>query len=157
FEAHEVGLSQRQLFEHLTGDSRIRDVQYEYDAPALLLRVPLIDLAIQVEVHGVTNLVWQDRKHFGRVDTGIDRSDRENFCDWGRCRHGLCASWVWAKEAEDQHQAGGKDVFHLSSPSQTCQWERIAGWGVIGDSRGTSSDAARQSLPHLFSHSGNGP
>ena len=46
FEAHEVGLSQRQLFEHVTSGSRIRDVQYEYHAPTFLLRVPLIDLAI---------------------------------------------------------------------------------------------------------------
>src|ERR1043166_3648017 len=34
----------------------------------------------------------QDRKYFGRVDTGIDRPNGENFCGWRRCRHGPCVS-----------------------------------------------------------------
>jgi mono/diheme cytochrome c family protein len=49
FEAHQVGHAQGQLFEHLVSRGFIGDVQYEHDAATFLERVPLLDLAIQIE------------------------------------------------------------------------------------------------------------
>jgi hypothetical protein len=62
------------------GGDGISDIQDEHHPLAVLLRVLLIDLAIQIEVCGISNLLWQNCKDFLRFDTGIDSSDSENFC-----------------------------------------------------------------------------
>src|SRR5215469_15177686 len=87
-EAHEMGLAERQLLKHLMGGGKISDVQDEHHPLAILLRVPLIDLAIQIEVCGIPNLRWKDCKDLVLFDTGIDGSDSENFCGPGRL-HGV--------------------------------------------------------------------
>src|SRR5215831_530477 len=71
-EAHKMGLAERKLLEHLMGGGGIGDVQDEHHPPAVLLGVPLIDLASQIEVCSLPNLLWQDCKDLLRFDTGID-------------------------------------------------------------------------------------
>src|SRR5215467_1471465 len=114
-EAHKMSLAERQLLEHLMGSGGIRDVQDEHHPFAVLLRVPLIDLAIQIEVCGIPNLLWQHCKDFLRLDTGIDGSDSENFS--GRCRlhGGLSVSSCYAGEAKHHGETSGESVFHLLS------------------------------------------
>src|SRR5215472_5970382 len=82
------------------GGGGISDVQDEYHPLAVLLRVPLIDLAIQIEIRGIPNLLWQHCKDFLPFDTGVDGSDSENLC--GRCRlhGGLSVSSCYAGEAK---------------------------------------------------------
>src|SRR5215831_10891207 len=65
------------------GGGKISDVQDEHHPLAILLRVPLIDLKIQIEVCGIANLLWKDCKDLVPFDTGIDGSDSENFCGPG--------------------------------------------------------------------------
>src|SRR5215472_9105493 len=50
FEAHKIGLAERQLLKHLMGGGKISDAQDEHHSLAILLRVTLIDLTIQIEV-----------------------------------------------------------------------------------------------------------
>src|SRR6516165_10920695 len=107
-----MGLAERQLLEHFMGGGGISDVQDEHHPLAVLLRVPLIDLAIQIEVCGISNLLWQYCKDFLWFDTGIDSSDSENFCS--RCRlHGdLSVSSFYAGEAKHHGETGGESVLH---------------------------------------------
>src|SRR5262245_42966054 len=115
-EAHKMGLAERQLFEHLMGGAGISDVQDEHYPLAVLLRVPLIDLAIQIEVCGIPNLLRQHCKDFLRFDTGIDGSDSENFCGRRRLHGGLSVSSCYAGEAKHHGETGGECVLHLFSP-----------------------------------------
>src|SRR4029077_19938924 len=50
-EAHQVCLAERQVLKHVMGCSWIGHVQDEHDSTPALFRVPLVDLAIQVELH----------------------------------------------------------------------------------------------------------
>src|SRR5215469_13087641 len=109
-----MGLAKRQLLKHLMGGGKISDVQDEHHPFAVLLRVPLIDLAIQVEVCGIPNLLWQHCKDFLRLDTGIDGSDSENFCGRRRLHGGLSVSSWYAGEAKHHGETGGESVLHLS-------------------------------------------
>src|SRR5215831_16691760 len=92
FEAHKMGLAERQLLKHLMGGGKISDVQDEHHPLAILLRVPLIDLTIQIEVCRIPNLLWKDCKDLVPFDTGVDGSDSENFCGPGRLHGGLSIS-----------------------------------------------------------------
>jgi hypothetical protein len=123
-EAHKMGLAERQLLEHLMGGGGISDVQDEHHPLAVLLRVPLIDLAIQIEVCGIPNLLWQHSKDFLRFDAGIDGSDSEDFC--GRCRlHGdLSVSSRYAGEAKHDGETGGESVLHTHCPTGRQSWSK---------------------------------
>ena len=68
-------LAQRQLFEHLVGGGGIRNVQDERDAGTSLRRIPLVDLAIEIEFYGLPDFRRQDRPGSGRVDAGVHGSD----------------------------------------------------------------------------------
>jgi hypothetical protein len=57
----------------------IGDIQYERHARASLQRVPLIDLAVQVEVHCLPHFLWKDFKYVGLFNTRIDGSDLRIF------------------------------------------------------------------------------
>src|ERR1700730_8355634 len=60
FEAHQMRLAERQLLEHIARGSRVGYVQDEYDAVSTLKREPLIDLAIEIELHRFADFVRQD-------------------------------------------------------------------------------------------------
>jgi hypothetical protein len=60
FEAHQVRLAERQLLEHVVRGSRVGYVQEERDAASTLKREPLIDLAIEIELHRFADFVRQD-------------------------------------------------------------------------------------------------
>src|ERR1700730_6359312 len=116
FEAHHMGLTQGQLFEHFVSDGRIGHVDDERHARLSLERVPLLDLAIEVEVDSFLNFLRQDGKHLRLFKTGIDGPDGENFgC---RCRfHSgpLCVCGIEAEKAADKCQCGSKSEFHVIS------------------------------------------
>ena len=57
FEVHQMSLAQRQLFEHFVCCCGIRDIQDECNTPAILQRVPLLDLAIQIEADRFSDFV----------------------------------------------------------------------------------------------------
>ena len=57
FEAHHMCFAQRQLFEHFVSDGRIGGVDDERHALLSLKRVPLLDLAIEVEVDSFPNFL----------------------------------------------------------------------------------------------------
>jgi hypothetical protein len=59
-EAHQVCLAERQLLQHLVCGSRVGYVQDERDAASALKREPLINLAVQIELHRFA--------YFGRQD-----------------------------------------------------------------------------------------
>src|ERR1700753_2951534 len=89
---HEMSLAQRQFFEHLVRGRGVRDVQYERHAGASLKRVPLVDLAVQIELYSLAHFRRQDRACGSRIDAGIDGSDGKDSRGgrWRTC--GLCVS-----------------------------------------------------------------
>jgi hypothetical protein len=50
-ERHQPGLAQRQLVENRVRFSRIGEVHDEHDPALILLEVPLVDLAIEIQTH----------------------------------------------------------------------------------------------------------
>src|SRR5260370_8955463 len=61
-----MGVAERQLLKHLMGGGKISNVQDEHHPLAILLRVPLIDLTIQIEVCSRTSA--------GRIAKTLSRS-----------------------------------------------------------------------------------
>ena len=55
-----MSLPQGQLFEHVMSGRDIRDVQDERDADTILQRVPLVDFAIEIELHRLAHFHRQD-------------------------------------------------------------------------------------------------
>ncbi len=74
-----MGLTQRQLFEHLAGGCSICDVQYEGYADPALKRIPLVDLAIEIKLHGLPHFGRQGRTRGGDIGTGVYGPDREDL------------------------------------------------------------------------------
>jgi hypothetical protein len=62
-EAHQMCLAERQLLQHLVRGSRVGYIQYESDPASALKRKPLIDLAVQIELHRFADFGRQDRPH----------------------------------------------------------------------------------------------
>jgi hypothetical protein len=60
FEAHQVRLAERQLFEHVVRGSQVGYVKDERDAASTLKREPLIDLDIEIELHRFADFVRED-------------------------------------------------------------------------------------------------
>ena len=60
FEAHQVRLAERQLFEHVVRGSRVGYVKDERDTVSTLKREPLIDLAIEIELHRFADFLRQE-------------------------------------------------------------------------------------------------
>ena len=60
-------LPQGQLFEHLVRCRNIGDIQNERDADPVMERIPLIDLTIQIELHGLPHFGRQDRPRSSEV------------------------------------------------------------------------------------------
>jgi hypothetical protein len=60
FEAHQVRPAERQLLQHVVRGSQVGYVQEERDAASTLKREPLIDLAIEIELHRFADFVRQD-------------------------------------------------------------------------------------------------
>src|SRR4029077_1408033 len=83
FKAHQVRLAERQLLEHVVSGSRVGYVQDERDAASILKREPLVDLAVQIELHRFADFGRQDRPHGRWIDSGVDGPNRE---DAGRGR-----------------------------------------------------------------------
>src|SRR5262249_16538297 len=94
FEAHHMCFTQGQLFEHFVSDRRIGDVDDERYARLSLQRVPLLDLAIEVEVDSFPNFLRQDSKHLRLFKAGIDGPDGENF---GCRRRFHAAPWAFVE------------------------------------------------------------
>ena len=60
FEAHQVRLAERQFLEHVVRGNRVGYVKDEHNAASTLKREPLIDLAIEIELHRFADFVRQD-------------------------------------------------------------------------------------------------
>src|SRR6516165_355497 len=108
-----MGLAERQLLEHFMGGGGVSNVQDEHHPLAVLLRVPLIDLAIQIEVCGIPNLLWQHCQNLFPFDTGVDGSDGKNFCGRRRLHGGLSVSSCYAYEAKNHSETSGESVFQF--------------------------------------------
>src|SRR5258708_34642462 len=95
-------LAQRQFFEHVVGGRGVGDVQNESNPASTLKREPLIDLAIQIELHGLANFHGQNGPYRRWIDTGIYGANGEDSRGWRRRRGGLGASAGWSHEAGSQ-------------------------------------------------------
>src|SRR6201994_2169198 len=80
--AHQMSLTERQLLQHLVRGGDVGDVEDEGNADAVLERVPLVDLAFEIELDGLAHFARQDRARGGHVG-GLDGADRQ---DAGRRR-----------------------------------------------------------------------
>ena len=85
-ETHQMRLPQRQLFQHVMRGRDIGDVEDEGDAALFLERVPLVDLAIEIELGGLAHFRRQNGAGSREIDAGVQGADGENSC--GRRRRG---------------------------------------------------------------------
>ena len=87
FEAHQVFATQRQRLQHLLGHRGIGDIEDEDDTRTALKRVPLVDLALELEFRRGLHLAGQDAADLLKVRARSDCSDRQNP---GGRRRGKC-------------------------------------------------------------------
>src|SRR5271166_5951443 len=88
FETHQVFAAKRQRLQHLLSDRGIGDIEDEDDTRTALKRVPLVDLALEVEFRRGLHLAGQDAADLLKVRARLDCSDRQNprGRSRGRCR-----------------------------------------------------------------------
>src|SRR5262249_55168299 len=87
FETHQVFAAKRQRLQHLLGHREIGDIEDEDDTRTALKRVPLVDLALEVEFRRGLHLAGQDAADLLKVLARLDCSDRQNP---GGRRRGRC-------------------------------------------------------------------
>ena len=78
FETHQVFAAKRQRLQHVLGHRGIGDIEDEDDTRTALKRVPLVDLALEVEFRRGLHLAGQDAADLLKVRARFDCSDRQN-------------------------------------------------------------------------------
>jgi hypothetical protein len=79
-----VFAAKRQRLQHLLGHRGIGDIEDEDDTRTALKRVPLVDLALEVEFRRGLHLAGQDAADLLKVRARLDCSDHQNPGGRGR-------------------------------------------------------------------------
>src|SRR5260370_38391177 len=107
-----MGVAERQLLKHLMGGGKISNVQDEHHPLAILLRVPLIDLTIQIEVCSRTSS-GRIAKTLSRSTPGLMVPIARIFVVGVDCM-AVCPYPV--VKAKHHGKTGDASVLHLPSP-----------------------------------------
>src|SRR5215468_9525273 len=106
-ERHQMGFAEWQLLQHGVRRLSVGHIQDEDDTRPVFQRIPLIDLAIEIELRGLANLGRQNALNLRHVRARGEGADGQNL-GGRRLRHGCLSNGSVGGTSQDR---GGSQIY----------------------------------------------